>query len=171
MEIFHAGVPMVHPARSPRSVLRSDGHAQSSNRPTIHLDPFQRQPPRNTLKESSSVSCPKLEDAKGRPVDTSDEGLLPPGCLFELLPFRTSASAGQTRVVEPPCGMGVGSFLLSPSGGGLWQPLFFLAASALACAAVEQLSPELILLWWVNRELDGAMIDLGAAISGGMKRT
>ena len=30
---------------------------------------------------------------------------------------------------------------------------------------------ELILLWWVNRELDGAMIDLGAAISGGMKRT
>ena len=49
------------------------------------------QPPRNTLKQSSSVSCPKLEDAKGRPVDTSDEGLLPPGCLFELLPFRTSA--------------------------------------------------------------------------------
>jgi hypothetical protein len=42
---------------------------------------------------------------------------------------------------------------------------------ALASAAVEQLSPELILLWWVNRELDGAMIDLGAAISGGMKRT
>ena len=42
---------------------------------------------------------------------------------------------------------------------------------ALACAAVEQLSPELILMWWVNRELDGAMIDLGAAISGGMKRT
>jgi hypothetical protein len=42
---------------------------------------------------------------------------------------------------------------------------------ALACAAVEQLSPELILLWWVNRELDGAMIDLGAAISAGMKRT
>jgi hypothetical protein len=40
----------------------------------------------------------------------------------------------------------------------------------LACAAVEQLSPELILLWWVNRELDGAMIDLGAVISGGMKR-
>jgi hypothetical protein len=28
---------------------------------------------------------------------------------------------------------------------------------ALASAAVEQLSPELILLWWVNRELDGAM--------------
>jgi hypothetical protein len=42
---------------------------------------------------------------------------------------------------------------------------------ALASAAVEQLSPELILLWWVNRELDGAMIDLSAAISGGMKRT
>jgi len=42
---------------------------------------------------------------------------------------------------------------------------------ALASAAVEQLSPELILVWWVNRELDGAMIDLGAAISGGMKRT
>ena len=42
---------------------------------------------------------------------------------------------------------------------------------ALASAAVEQLSPELILMWWVNRELDGAMIDLGAAISGGMKRT
>ena len=41
----------------------------------------------------------------------------------------------------------------------------------LASAAVEQLSPELILLWWVNRQLDGAMIDLGAAISGGMKRT
>ena len=42
---------------------------------------------------------------------------------------------------------------------------------ALASAAIEQLSPELILMWWVNRELDGAMIDLGAAISGGMKRT
>ena len=42
---------------------------------------------------------------------------------------------------------------------------------ALASAAAGQLSPELILLWWVNRELDGAMIDLGAAISGGMKRT
>ena len=42
---------------------------------------------------------------------------------------------------------------------------------ALASAAVEQLSPELILMWWVNRELEGAMIDLGAAISGGMKRT
>jgi hypothetical protein len=42
---------------------------------------------------------------------------------------------------------------------------------ALASAAVEQLSPELILMWWVNRELDGAMIDLGAAISGGMKGT
>ena len=42
---------------------------------------------------------------------------------------------------------------------------------ALASAAVEQLSPELILMWWVNRELHGAMIDLGAAISGGMKRT
>jgi len=41
----------------------------------------------------------------------------------------------------------------------------------LASAAVEQLSPELILLWWVNRELDGAMIDLGAAIPVGMKRT
>ena len=26
---------------------------------------------------------------------------------------------------------------------------------ALASAAIEQLSPELILLWWVNRELDG----------------
>jgi hypothetical protein len=32
---------------------------------------------------------------------------------------------------------------------------------ALASAAVEQLSPELILMWWVSRELDGAMIDLG----------
>ena len=42
---------------------------------------------------------------------------------------------------------------------------------ALASAAVEQLSPELILMWWVNRELDAAMIDLGAAISSGMKRT
>jgi hypothetical protein len=30
--------------------------------------------------------------------------------------------------------------------------------------------PKRTLLWWVNRELDGAMIDLGAAISGGMKR-
>jgi len=42
---------------------------------------------------------------------------------------------------------------------------------ALASAAIEQLSPMLILMWWVNSELDGAMIDLGAAISGGMKRT
>ena len=41
----------------------------------------------------------------------------------------------------------------------------------LASAAVEQLSPELILLWWVNRELDGAMIDHGAAVAEGMRRS
>jgi hypothetical protein len=41
----------------------------------------------------------------------------------------------------------------------------------LAGAAVEQLNTEAILLWWVDRELDGAMIDHGAAIAHGMNRT
>jgi hypothetical protein len=42
---------------------------------------------------------------------------------------------------------------------------------ALALAAVEQLVSEAIMLWWVSRELDGAMIDHAAAVAGGMRRS
>jgi hypothetical protein len=42
---------------------------------------------------------------------------------------------------------------------------------ALALAAVEQLISEAIMLWWVSRELDGAMIDHAAAVAEGMRRS
>ena len=42
---------------------------------------------------------------------------------------------------------------------------------ALASAAVQQLNTEAIMLWWVNRELDGAMIDHAAAVAEGMRRS
>ena len=42
---------------------------------------------------------------------------------------------------------------------------------ALASAAVQQLNTEAIIFWWVNRELDGAMIDHAAAVAEGMQRS
>ena len=41
----------------------------------------------------------------------------------------------------------------------------------LASAAVQQLNTEAIMLWWVHRELDGAMIDHAAAVAEGMRRS
>ncbi len=99
------------------SVIRSADHTSrpvpGCSRPATLSNKAHPCHARNLSTRKADLLTPQTKASYRRAVCSS--------CCHSAL----AGSAGRTRVVEPPCGMGVGSFLLSPSGGGLWPPLFF----------------------------------------------